>query len=167
MHGQAKQPGSRHGSSTSLHCTIRSKPFRIYDGFLAVSSLVAHSPLQNSAATSSVHAPGHKQVLCSINNVPVQCLVDTSASITCINPSVLLAIGKNEDISTLKLPRQKPLLANAVGSPVTSADTFSLSFTMPNGSAVTSNAFVIPALSYECILGMDILRHVTLPNFWK
>ena len=110
------------------------------------------------AAISAPSAP-RPHVQCIINTVPVSCLVDSGASITCIHPSVLRAIRSRNPTAAPASKDPFPCnVSSASGSPLSVLSRNTLCFTTPGGVPTSFPAFVIDNLSSNCILGTDFLK---------
>ena len=95
---------------------------------------------------------------CIINNVPVSCLVDSGAGITCISSNTLAAINKANKCTMENLPNPYISVTSAAGSHISTKSKKSLEFTTPDGNTVSFPTFVIDNLHSDCILGTDFLK---------
>lgn len=122
-----------------------------------MSSPAACSSLQSEAAIDS--PPSNRpHVRCIINNIPVSCLVDSGASITCIHPTVLHAIQRNGLTDAPELPNPNLTITSAAGTTLAASSRNSLQFVTPDGNTTIFPTFIIPDLSSQCILGTDFLK---------
>jgi hypothetical protein len=92
--------------------------------------------------------------------VPIRALVDTGASCTCIDPSVLVALSLTPTGSV-------NISTPSTGSAPHSADQYDVGFAIPNGGGLPFFLRTMPVIASEllnpqgfhALLGRDVLQH--------